>query len=702
MTLLPSTEAARLNALNQYKILDTSSEKVFDDLTRLAAYVCGSPTALISLIDTDRQWIKSKVSFEPSQTSRDTAFCAHAILELGLFIVRDTYQDIRFVDNPLVTSEPKIRFYAGAPLINPDGLALGTLCVIDYVPRDLTPEQQEALQILALQVITQMELRRNLVALQGVNLQCQMSESSLQTNKRWLSSLINSLPGIAFYRKNDPECSMKYLSKGCHNLTEYKREELLGNAVSYNSITHPEDLPKVLKVTKAAITGSQPYVVEYRISTKSGQEKWLWEKGSGVFDKLGEVFGLEGFITDITARKQVKATLQKAHDELEIRVEERTVELRKANEKLQSEIVERQRVEDALYKSVATNRALINALPDLIFRISKDGTFVNFKASKENNLLMPPSEFLGKKLYDVLPQEVAVPTMHCVEQALETGKIQIFEYQLLIDTNLYDYEARIVVSAEDEVMAIVRDITERKQVETEIRNALVKEKELSELKSRFVTMTSHEFQTPLTTILSSAELLEDYSSKWSEAKRNQHLQRIQIAVQHMTQLLNDVLLLGKVEAGKLECNPTSLDVAQFCRELVDEILLVTTDHIIIFQCQGKCIDAYLDEKLLRQILSNLLSNAIKYSPQCGTIRFDLICEQREVLFQIQDWGIGIPDTDQTQLFDSFYRASNVSNISGTGLGLAIVKKAVDLHSGKITVESKVGVGTKFIVFLPLK
>ena len=148
-----------------------------------------------------------------------------------------------------------------------------------------------------------------------------------------------------------------------------------------------------------------------------------------------------------------------------------------------------------------------------MFRISKDGTFVNFKAAKEDNLLVPPSEFLGKKLYDVLPAEVAEATMDCVERALPTGDLQIFEYQLLLNNNLYDYEARIVVSAEDEVMAIVRDITERKRAEKDICKALEKEKELNELKSRFVAMTSHEFRTPLTTIFSSAELLEDCGSK---------------------------------------------------------------------------------------------------------------------------------------------------------------------------------------------
>ena len=366
-----------------------------------------------------------------------------------------------------------------------------------------------------------------------------------------------------------------------------------------------------------------------------------------------------------------------------------------------AEVKERQRTEEALRSSIATNRALINAIPDLMFRISKDGTVVNFKAAKDNHLLVPFSECLGKNLYQVLPLEVADSTMGCVERALQTGEIQIFEYQLLVNNNLRDYEARIVVSAEDEIIAIVRDITKRKRAEADIRNALEKEKELSELKSRFVSMTSHEFRTPLTTILSSAELLESYSHKWTEKKKLEHLQRIQAAVKHMTQLLNDVLLIGKAEAGKLEFNPLPLDLAAFCHNLVEEMQLGTSSHIIDFRIQEQCINACMDEKLLRHILSNLLSNAIKYSPQGRTVHFALVSEQEEAIFYIQDEGIGIPTADQAQLFNSFHRASNVGTISGTGLGLAIVKKSVDLHSGKIAVTSEVGVGTKFTVTLPL-
>lgn len=154
-------EAQRIKVLWQYEILDTVPEEVFDDLTELAARICEAPIALITLVDEDRQWFKSKVGVTINETSRDISFCGHAIEQSDLFIVPDATLDKRFAKNPLVTSDPKIRFYAGAPLITPDGHALGTLCVIDEVPRQLRPDQKQALRVLARHVMTQLELRRH-------------------------------------------------------------------------------------------------------------------------------------------------------------------------------------------------------------------------------------------------------------------------------------------------------------------------------------------------------------------------------------------------------------------------------------------------------------------------------------------------------------------------------------------------------------
>ena len=158
--LIPTDEAERLDALKEYHILDTETEQSYDDITALAAHICKVPVAMISLVDEVRQWFKSKLGTDQQQTPRAVAFCAHAILQNGPFIVRDTAKDPRFANNSLVTGEPHIRFYAGVPLVNPQGLALGTLCVIDHQPRRLSVTQRKALEALSRQVMALLELRR--------------------------------------------------------------------------------------------------------------------------------------------------------------------------------------------------------------------------------------------------------------------------------------------------------------------------------------------------------------------------------------------------------------------------------------------------------------------------------------------------------------------------------------------------------------
>jgi signal transduction histidine kinase len=217
----------------------------------------------------------------------------------------------------------------------------------------------------------------------------------------------------------------------------------------------------------------------------------------------------------------------------------------------------------------------------------------------------------------------------------------------------------------------------------------------------------HEFRTPLTTILLSCEFLENYGDQLSSEKKQRHFDKIKSSVKYLNQVLEDVLIIGKAEAGELKFQPVPLDVISLCLDLVEQIQLSAGEKYqlkFVEQCVYGCKRNELpvmDEKLLRHIVTNLLSNAIKYSPQGGKIQFQLTCDPKRAIFQIQDEGIGIPEEEIDKIFTPFFRCSNTHNLPGTGLGLTIVKNAVELHKGEITLESQVGIGTTFTVTLPL-
>ncbi|MEH2347247.1 MAG: ATP-binding protein [Nostoc sp.] len=244
---------------------------------------------------------------------------------------------------------------------------------------------------------------------------------------------------------------------------------------------------------------------------------------------------------------------------------------------------------------------------------------------------------------------------------------------------------------------LYQQLVKRQQAET-IQKTLAQEKELSELKLRFFSMVSHEFRTPLSIILGSAQLLAQSNQQWTEEKKLKNLYRIQSSARSINQLLTDILTLTRAEAGKLEFHPELMDLEAFCINLIEDIQFSNQQqHTIKFISQGNCTHAKLDESLLYSILTNLLSNAMKYSLPEGNISLILSCEAQAIFFQVKDNGIGIPLEFQEHLFEPFHRASNVGKIVGSGLGLAVVKKCLEIHHGEIYVNSEVGGGTSFTV-----
>ncbi len=260
----------------------------------------------------------------------------------------------------------------------------------------------------------------------------------------------------------------------------------------------------------------------------------------------------------------------------------------------------------------------------------------------------------------------------------------------------------IEFDGEDHLLAMMVDISQRKQAEAELHKTLAREMELSRLKSNFVSMVSHEFRTPLGIIQSSAELLQDFFQRMQPAEREEQLESITRNTRRMAGMMEEILVLSRLDAGKLDFQPSALDLSSFCRRVVDEVHSATNRLCPVeLSLASDLPRARADERLLGHILTNLLSNAVKYSEPGASARFRVEREGTAALFVIRDEGIGIPKNDQQMLFTAFHRGANVGNRAGTGLGLLLVKRCVELHQGKVWIESKVGDGTTVTVRLPV-
>jgi PAS domain S-box-containing protein len=408
-----------------------------------------------------------------------------------------------------------------------------------------------------------------------------------------------------------------------------------------------------------------------------------------VRNQEGKAVALRWLLRDITERKRMEAALYQV------------------NEALNKEIAEHKRSEQALRESEERFRSVVDNALDIITVLSADGTVRYASPSLERVLGYKPAECVGKNPVQYIHPDDLISAIYTFINARQNPGIALptelrFQHKdgswRMLEAISKKFSDQVGVTS---FVVNCRDITERKRTE-EIRLALEKEKELSELKLRFFSLASHEFRTPLSTILMATQLLQHFNGECPKEKIFRNLQRIETAGKHMTHLLNDILTINRAETGKLDFHPQLFDLEKFCRNLVEEMQgSAGSQYTITFssKCPGQT--AYMDERLLGSIITNLLENAIKYSPQGGDVDFVIVIEQKKAIFRIRDEGIGIPQEDIGQMFEPFHRGKNVGRIAGTGLGLTVVKKCVELHGGTITVASKVGVGTTSTVTLPL-
>jgi signal transduction histidine kinase len=262
----------------------------------------------------------------------------------------------------------------------------------------------------------------------------------------------------------------------------------------------------------------------------------------------------------------------------------------------------------------------------------------------------------------------------------------------------------IEYSGQQYVQGIFRDVSERKKAELEIQNALMKERELNELKTQFIDVASHEFRTPLTVILGNTEFIIKYYQKLSEEKRFDNLNKVLKSALRLKDMIEDVLVLSRLTSNKINIELQLLNIEKFCHEIIEDVLSDSENKsqimLSLVDKFGLGKEIYGDSKILYHILSNLLNNAVKYSEKDSPIECLVELSPSEIIFKIRDRGIGIPQKDLVNICESFHRASNVENIPGTGLGLNIVKRYIELHRGTIEIESEVNVGSTFTVRLP--
>lgn len=488
------------------------------------------------------------------------------------------------------------------------------------------------------------------------------TQRALRESEARYRMLAENITDIVAQTAMDGQCL--YISPSVRLVLGYSVEEFM--TLQPGELLHPDEAESVFKTYEDGFNMPFPLIsITYRMRHKEGHYIWL-ETIARPYYSL-QTHQLEGLVSssrDVTDRKRISAEL------------------------------ERER---------AFLRKVIDVSPSLIFVKDYDSRFMlaNLQMAAIRN--RTSEQLVGTRTTDFNSpiKEITLFT-ETDQQVIETGEPIYFESEVThADGTVHWYQTNKVPILFDDsdmryALAIATDITEQKAAEQTLRQALEREKELGELKSRFVSMASHEFRTPLATILALSETLLAYRPKLSDTQIDQKLIKIQEQITYLKAVMEDVLLLARMQARRVGFEPRDIDLDALCRAVLEEF----PNRIIRYNCDERLKNAYLDKILIHKIINNLLSNAIKYSSSSTVVHFQLHMRDNGVEIMVQDEGIGIPDADLPHLFEPFHRANNVGTVSGTGLGLVITREAVELHGGTITLSSKINAGTCFKVFIP--
>jgi len=464
-----------------------------------------------------------------------------------------------------------------------------------------------------------------------------------------------------------------YYSPRFKALLGYRENEFGEWLESWIERLHPEDRTGVCAALEAHLRDRTPYCAEYRLRTKNNSYLWVIGHGQALWDESGRPIRMAGSIRDISERKHAEAALRTAHEELEQRVYERTIELAQAN--------------DALRKSEERYRNLVHYFPNGVVALFDHGLrYTLAEGAGLTQLGFTKSEMEGKTVAEVWPRDIGAVIAQKYQLAL-AGKETVIEICHNQRTHLL--YALPLTNGEGEVyagMMMTQDITARTEVER--------------LKEELVGIVSHELRTPLTSLRGFSELL--LNKPFSPEQQRKFLMIMQRESTRLAHLINDFLDLRRIEAGRQVLRLAAVDIGALIQERVDMLPPGNERYVVNIVLPETPLSAWADAERIHQVLANLLSNAMKYSPDGGEIRVEAHNDGAEVRVSVSDQGVGIPRDAVPKLFGKFFRVDQpqTKNIGGTGLGLALVKEIVEAHHGRVWVESELGVGSTFFFSLP--
>ena len=653
----PSNERARQTALDQLRILDTHPEVRFDRLTRMAARLLDVPIALISLIDRDRQWFKSCVGLDVSETPRSISFCGHAIFGRQPLVVEDAREDERFRDNPLVTSDPNIRFYAGTPLHSADGHALGTLCVIDRKPRKLNEEDLQCLRDIADCVEEQISARELAIHYREQELE-HKNESLVM-----LKQLADLAPGslYQFRRYPDGRMSFPFSSKGIERTLGVTQRQARDDAAALFKMIHPDDLHAVKASIDESASQLSTWSIQFRLR---GQERrWRWIEGRSTPQKLSDGSVIwHGYLEDIDDKKKALLGLQES--ELQLR---------------------------RLFELAPTGILLSD------YRTS---AIIDVNAAMLKSTGYSKDEFLKldyRKLLD--PDHVSRRT-EALDQLRQTG------YFGPVEQNVIDREGvmfPVIIHS-----MLIRDPSGRKLLWV-LMEDISERKKIERMKNQFVSTVSHELRTPLTSITGAIGLLAAGAAGALPSKAQDMMTIAKRNAQQLATLINDLLDMEKLVEGKLDINMERQPLQPLLEQAVATNQSYGAQRKIIINSAPDILETevFVDGQRLLQALNNLISNAIKFSPDNGRVHLSTRHELSEgkptVIIGVEDSGQGVPAAFRDQIFQRFAQAdsSDTRSQGGTGLGLAITRELITAVGGEVGFESLPGQGATFWIRLPV-